>query len=246
VGVYDVAACKAALATRARQALVPPVTFDVWDQTFEGVSVVVARIHETPAHGKPCRVASSRKAYLRSYDGDYELSQVEEQTFIANRSTPTFDQQPMPGTGVGDLSATFLTAYLSTCRAGSTALAELSDDDVLYRTGVTTGPERVLSLAGLLALGVYPQQYVPNCVIQASVAAGATDPDGTRAADTRRFDGPVPAMLNEALHWVQRNTRNRVRFSPDGHLHDEPEFPLEAVRELLSNALIHRDLGPMP
>ena len=30
----------------------------------------------------------------------------------------------------------------------------------------------------------------------------------------------------------------------DGQGRDEPEFPAEAVRELLSNALIHRDLGP--
>lgn len=30
----------------------------------------------------------------------------------------------------------------------------------------------------------------------------------------------------------------------DGHVRDSPEFPANAVRELLSNALIHRDLGP--
>jgi ATP-dependent DNA helicase RecG len=51
---------------------------DSWDLQFEGKPVVVARIHEVPAQGKPCRVKSSGKAFLRSYDGDYELSQVEE------------------------------------------------------------------------------------------------------------------------------------------------------------------------
>ena len=158
VGVYDPAECKATLANRARQALTPPVTLDVWDVLFEGAAVVVAKIHEMPAQGKPCRVSSSGKAYLRSYDGDYELSQVEEQAFIANRSTPTFDQQPVPDTGVGDLRPDLLVAYLASCRASSSALAELSDDDILFRTGVTTGRDRTLSLAGLLALGVYPQQ----------------------------------------------------------------------------------------
>ena len=244
VGVYDPAACKATLATKARQALDPPVTFDAWDLQFEGAPVLVAKIHELPAHGKPCRVISSGKAYLRSYDGDYELSQVEEQAFVANRSTPVFDQQPVPGTGTTDLRPDLLAAYLTSCRASSTALAELSDDEVLYRTGVTTGPDRSISLAGLLALGIYPQQNVPNCVIEASVAPRSSDPTGTRAADARRFDGPIPLMLDEALRWVQRNTRTRVRFGIDGQVRDEPEFPLQAVRELLSNALIHRDLGP--
>jgi ATP-dependent DNA helicase RecG len=244
VGVYDATACKATLATKARQALDPPVTFDAWDLRFEGVHILAARIHELPAHGKPCRVTFSGKAYLRSYDGDYELSQVEEQAFVANRSTPVFDQQPVPGTSVTDLRPDLLTAYLASCRTSSTALAEMSDDEILYRTGVTTGPDRAISLAGLLALGVYPQQCVPNCVIQASVAPRGSDPAGTRAADARRFDGPVPLMLDETLRWVQRNTRTRVRFGIDGQVRDEPEFPVEAVRELLSNALIHRDLGP--
>jgi len=244
VGVYDPAACKATLATKARQALRPPVTFDVWDLQFEHTPILVVKIHEQPAHGKPCRVISSGKAYLRAYDGDYELSQVEEQAFVANRSTPVFDQQPVPATATTDLHPDLLTAYLASCRASSTALAALPDDEILYRTGVTTGTDRELSLAGLLALGIYPQQHVPNCVIQASVAPRAGDPTGTRAADARRFDGPIPLMLDEALRWVQRNTRTRVRFGIDGQARDEPEFPLEAVRELLSNALIHRDLGP--
>ncbi|GLY15715.1 putative DNA binding domain-containing protein [Kineosporia rhizophila] len=244
VGVYDAAACKATLATKARQALDPPVTFEAWDLTFEGVAVLVVKIHEQPAHGKPCRVLSSGKAYLRSYDGDYELSQVEEQAFVANRSTPVFDQQPVPGTTTADLRADLLASYLTSCRASSTALGAMSDEQILYRTGVTTGTDRVLSLAGLLALGTYPQQHVPNCVIQASVAPRSSDPAGTRAADVRRFDGPLPLMLDEALRWVQRNTRTRVRFGIDGQARDEPEFPVEAVRELLSNALIHRDVGP--
>jgi len=212
---------------------------------FAAVGVYdAARIHELPAHGKPCHVLSSGKAFLRSYDGDYELSQVEEQAFIANRSLPVFDQQAVPGTGTKDLRPDLLAAYLDSCRSSSRALAELPVDEILYRTGVTTGDERTVSCAGLLALGVYPQQYFPNCVIQASVAPRSADPQGTRASDARRFDGPIPLMLDEALSWVQRNTKTRVRFGPGGQVRDEPEFPVEAVRELLSNALIHRDLGP--
>ncbi|MBN1171462.1 MAG: putative DNA binding domain-containing protein [Micromonosporaceae bacterium] len=243
-GVYNPAACKSTLAAKARQAVTPPITFEVWDFEFEGAPVVVAKIHELPAHGKPCRVIATGKAFLRSYDGDYQLSQVEEQAFIANRSTPTFDQQTVPGTDTSDLNPTLLSAYLASCRSSSTALAELIDDEILFRTGVTAGPERSLTTAGLLALGIYPQQHLPNCVIQASVAPKSADPAGTRAADARRFDGPIPLILDEALRWVLRNTRTRIRFGPEGQVRDEPEFPAEAVRELLSNALIHRDLGP--
>jgi ATP-dependent DNA helicase RecG len=244
-GVYDAAQCKAALASLARQAMDPPVTFVAETLGFEGVSLVVAEIHEAPGSAKPVRVNATGRAYLRAGDGDFELSQVEEQAFLANRDAPRFDQEVVPGASVeGDLDPDLVDAYVDSCRKSSASLVRLTDADILFRTGVTAGVERSPTLAGLLALGIHPQQFVPNAVIQASVAPQVGDPLGTRARDTRRFDGPIPLMLEEALLWVARNTRTRVRFTPDGHGHDEPEYPPEAVRELLSNALVHRDLGP--
>lgn len=244
VGVYDAAVCQAALAAQARSALDPPITFQSWRMVFEGAPVVVAAIDELSPSVKPCRVRASGKAYLRGYDGDYALSPVEEQAFLANRTTPTFDQQPVADASRADLDTDLVAAYLSSCRASSAALARLVDEDILFRTGVTVTDQRVPSVAGLLALGIYPQQFFPNLVIQASVAPGPGQPPGTRDVDPRRFDGPVPLMLDQALRWVQRNTRTRVRFGADGHGRDEAEYPPEAVRELVANALVHRDLGP--
>lgn len=244
VGVYDSAACKAALASLSRNGIVPAVNPQAWDFTFEGKTVIAARVEELASSMKPCRVKGTGKAYLRSYDGDYELSQLEEQAFIANRDTPRFDQAVVAEATVDDLDSDLVSSYVDNCKATSPALARFNDSDILFRTGVLAGSERRPTLAGIIAMGSYPQQFYPNLVIQASVAPGPSDPPGTRAVDPKRFDGPIPLMLEQALRWVQRNTRTRVRFGYDGHGRDESEYPIEAVRELLSNALIHRDLGP--
>ncbi|MEV6983988.1 RNA-binding domain-containing protein [Sphaerisporangium sp. NPDC051017] len=243
-GVYDAKECKAALASIARQGIEPPVTPQTWTFQVEGKPIIVARIDEMSASMKPCRIKSTGKAYLRSYDGDYELSQLEEQAFIANRETPRFDQNLVADSSIEDLDRELVASYIDTCKTNSIPLSRLDDQDVLFRTGVVSGPNKVPTVAGILTLGVYPQQFFPNLVIQARVAPGLNDPPGTRAIDSRRFDGPVPMMLDQALRWVQRNTRTRVRFGYDGHGRDETEYPFEAVRELLSNALVHRDLGP--
>lgn len=206
--------------------------------------MVAAQVDELASSVKPCRVKGTGEAYLRAYDGDYELSQLEEQAFIANRDTPRFDQVVAGDSSKEDLDSTLVEAYVENCRATSPALARFARDEILFRTGVVAGPDRRPTVAGLLALGVYPQQFFPKLVIQASVVPGPNDPPGTRAVDAKRFDGPIPLMLEQALSWVQRNTRTRVRFGYDGHGRDESEYPVEAVRELLSNALIHRDLGP--
>ncbi|GGZ55912.1 MULTISPECIES: ATP-binding protein [Streptomyces rochei group] len=244
VGVYDPAACKAALASLSRNGIEPAVNPLMWDFEFEGKPIVAAQVDELASSVKPCRVKGTGKAYLRAYDGDYELSQLEEQAFIANRDTPRFDQVVAGDSSKEDLDGTLVESYVENCRATSPALARFDRDEILFRTGVVAGPDRRPTVAGLLALGVYPQQFFPNLVIQASVVPGPNDPPGTRAVDAKRFDGPIPLMLEQALSWVQRNTRTRVRFGYDGHGRDESEYPVEAVRELLSNALIHRDLGP--
>jgi ATP-dependent DNA helicase RecG len=244
VGVYEVSGCKQAIAASARNAVDPPLTLSVESVEFEGAEIVVATIDELPASGKPCRVTSSGRAYLRSYDGDYQLSELEEQAFIANRSTPRFDQGPVLGAVREDLDVALVDHYFATATAASSTLQRFDREELLFRTGVLVGPDRVPSVAGLLSLGVYPQQFFPNVVIQASVAPGPEDPPGTRVSDSKKFDGPIPAMLDDAVRWVARNSRSRIRFATDGTGRDEPEYPLEAVRELLSNALVHRDLGP--
>lgn len=242
VGVYDAVAAMRALSSIARQSLDPPVVVHPRRLDVAGRAVVVVQVREADLHAKPVRVRATGRAYLRAYDGDYALSHVEEQAFVASRSTPTSDQAAVGGTSVEDLDEELVRAYVGSCRASSSSLAAMADDEVLFRTGVTAGRGQEATVAGLLSLGVYPQQHLPNCVIQASVAPGAGD-TAARAEDVRRFDGPIPVMLDEALRWVQRSSRTRVRRAAPGVVRDDPEYPLDAVRELLSNALIHRDLG---
>ena len=202
-----------------------------------------AEIAEADASCKPVRVKATGKAYLRAHDGDFQLSGPEEQAFIANRTTPRFDAAETPSAARGDLDDELVASYVETARASSSSLARFGDEEILFRTGVLTGDDRRPSLAGLLALGIHPQQQVPNLVIQAHVVPGPDDPPGTRAVNPRRFDGPIPRMLGDALAWVRRNTGSRVVFGEDGHGRDELEYPAEAVRELIANALVHRDLG---
>lgn len=244
VGVWDTAACKQAVAASARNSVEPPLAISVESLKLDGVEIVIATVNELPASAKPCKARSTGRAYLRSYDGDYALSELEEQAFIANRSTPRFDQMPVSGAEYRDLDPDLVESYCRVASESSPGLRRFENDELLFRSGVLVGAERTPSVAGLLALGIYPQQFFPNLVIQASASPLPGDPEGTRVSDARRFDGPIPTMLDEAARWVARNSRTRIRFGRDGHGRDEPEYPLVAVRELLSNALIHRDLGP--
>ncbi|MCL2091569.1 MAG: putative DNA binding domain-containing protein [Micrococcales bacterium] len=243
-GVYDTAACQKAVVSHARNALEPPVTVSVGVEQVDGRDVVVAVVPEADPASKPVRVKRSKLAYLRQYDGDYPLSHLEEQAFVSQRHRPVFDEAPVDGARLDtDLDAGAVSRYAVLRREVSPVLVGASDREVLVRTGVITR-EGVPTLAGLLALGVYPQQYIPNLGIQASLLP-ASDVHGTlRALDLASFTGSVPRMLHDAQAWVRRITPTAVvEDSQDGRVVSRPTFPQVAVRELVANALVHRDLG---
>jgi ATP-dependent DNA helicase RecG len=236
---------KRALADKARTALQPPLVLEFSDATLEGVALIVATVTELDDSQKPCRVKGGQHqgTWIRSTDGDYRASEIEIQALLARRSQPFDDAFPAGGSTRADLDSGLVSEFLRSCREMSTQLAKLpSDDELLYRTGVLVSPQEVPTVAGILALGIYPQQFLPSAALQA-VLVDDSDPS-RRVLDSRRFDGPIPHIVNDAVQWVARVGQHRIRNGDDGRVLDEPMWPLDAVRELIANALVHRAYSP--
>ncbi len=244
VGLRDPEALKAGLASLARQALVPPLALTLHDAEVDGERVVVADVPECPPAVKPCTVARTGKAYLRGFDGDYEISDVERAGYLAARTAPAFDRNAVRGSTKADLEPDLLAMWLANVRSRDPGgLGRFSDDDeLLRRAGVTTSTEPpALTVAGLFALGIHPQQWFPNLVIQ--VASRPPAASTVRAISPRTITGPVPSMLDGALDWAGTVLTPVIKEDGGGGVRTDAEYPLVAIRELLSNALVHRDLA---
>jgi ATP-dependent DNA helicase RecG len=242
-GVYDAVACQKAVVAVARNGLEPSVAVAVEAIDFEATTLVVVDVPEVGRQFKPVRVRRSGKAYLRQYDGDYPLSYQEEQAFVADRGNPVFDRAPVDEATTADLDQAAVLRYLEDRRTLSPILATATDEVTLLRTGVVTQQGKP-TLAGLLALGTYPQQFFPNLAIQASLVDERLGRE-SRALDSMYLTGPVPVMLESAVQWVRRVTLQGIVSDPvTGAVEDRADYPSDVVRELVANALIHRDLGP--
>jgi ATP-dependent DNA helicase RecG len=243
VRLKNAAALAAGVASRARQAFQPEVHVDVDVQSFEGGDVVVARVRELATSAKPCFVKRSGQAYLRFADGDYALSQLEIEAFLSNRSRPRCDEGAVAGATTADFEADRVSDFLATARASDRRLARISDDaELLRRTGVVvvTGEPTV---AGLVALGEYPQEFLPHYSVRIA-SLPDTSNTSVRALDEATLTGPIAAMLEDAVAWTARNSRRRLVTDPaSGHVREFLDPPAVAVRELISNALVHRDLA---
>lgn len=100
------------------------------------------------------------------------------------------------------------------------------------------------TLAGLLIFGIFPQQFFPSLFIAFLVFPGINPsqkgPRGERFLENRRIEGTIPEMIDEAERMVNYNMRTSTVVS--GFVRkDIPEYPREAVREAIINALAHRD-----
>jgi ATP-dependent DNA helicase RecG len=242
VPLADPQALKQGLAAKAR-GYIPPVGLDIEDATVDGAPVIVARVSECDRSGKPCRVATSGKAYIRGYDGDFLLSDLEDQAFLAARKPPMFDRAPVDDATLADLDADVLETFIASIRRNDPGgRGRFRDHDELLRRSGVLHPDGRPTVAGLLALGVYPQQWFPRFVIQAAAEPVPSAPPGTRARNQVTIDGPIPQMLDRAMDWARRTFDTAIVTMPDGSVHDRYAYPLVAFRELIANALIHRDL----
>jgi ATP-dependent DNA helicase RecG len=96
-----------------------------------------------------------------------------------------------------------------------------------------------------MLLGEYPQEFFPQLSVTAMVVQGKEigelGDDGERFVDNKRIEGTIPQMIEATLAFVRRNMKVKTIITEEGTRADRPEYPIKAVREVILNALIHRD-----
>ncbi len=239
------------LASACMDQVEPPVRAQIEVVEFEGATLAVAAVPALEQAKRPCYVKTQgleRGTYLRGHDGDRHLSTYEVHALLAGRGQPADDRQSVEHATMADLVTSEVDAYVR--RLMSTRghiFAELATEQVLRMTGVLAREGPAVTVAGLLAFGRYPQQYLPQMNVT-FVSFPTTDArpmaDGTRFLDNAALDGSIPQMVTDA--WTALS-RNITRGAVVNHLGREDvwEYPPRAVRELIVNALMHRDYHPL-
>jgi len=91
--------------------------------------------------------------------------------------------------------------------------------------------------AGIILLAEDPSAIFPQCRVLADAYRG-TDPDG-EPSDHEDIRGPMPVGIDRALAFIDRNTRHPMKVVGLNRVRVD-EYPAEALREALVNAVAHR------
>jgi ATP-dependent DNA helicase RecG len=253
VGVPNPAAIRDEVAGIARSKLTPALAPSVEVVPFEGAALLVIEVGALPLSQRPCYVTARgvyNGAFVRVGDGDQRLTAYEIDRLRENAGQPRWDEELVSQATTGDLDQEAVRRLIAAARRNSPqAFAGLDETEALTRLGVLVpdGGSFVPSLAGLLSVGAYPQQFFPQLMVSLAVYPnadpGEPGPGGIRFLDSAAVGGNVPTMVNDAVAAVLRNLRRASRIVGVGR-EDHWEIGPEVVREAIVNALMHRDYSP--
>ena len=175
------------------------------------------------------------------------MTSYEVDRLIEEHLQPTYDLDIVPGATADDLDPTLIAGLLARVRQqhprvfadrdATDTLLDLQalrhDDSDDAQIGGVLRP----TLAGLLALGRYPQKFFPRLCISIAVFPGTSRDEVFRGDDrlvaSNTVVGSIPVMIDDAVESLMRWIGAK-----------KPDYPPIVLREALANALTHRDYSP--
>lgn len=244
-GVDDPASMESDVANRVRQAIKPAPMLNFFPVSLSGRVVLVVEVVPLLPSQKPALF--QKKAYLRQSDGDYVMNSNDLRMIhiaaLHDRELVHHDVTILKGTSTSELDPNLVEEYLRTVREKNARVATITNDAQLLQVTHVTDSEGQLRLGGLYAMGFLPEAMFPSLTATAAVRV-PEDGTGVRTRDLQDFGGPIPILLEETMEWVRKNTVEERAYVESGHMERRTEFPMAAIRELLANAFVHRDLSP--
>ncbi len=244
-GVYDAQDIQVKVTQQALQMepIVRPI-FTVTD--YAGKRVVSAEISELDTSVKPCFYKAAgrlRGSYIRVGESDEPMTEYEVYCYEAYKKKLRDELRVVERASLEDFDKEILEEYFLKVRKSKHNLANHSVEKILSLQGMIS--EGKPTVAGIMILGEYPQAFFPQMSITAMVVEGTRFGElggvGERFIDNKRIEGTIPQMLEETMAFVRRNIRTATVINDNGVRDDKSEYPLKAVREIVLNALIHRD-----
>ncbi|MBQ8178640.1 MAG: putative DNA binding domain-containing protein [Clostridia bacterium] len=245
VGVYDPQDLLHKISEQCKQ-MHPEVRAATTSIEIDGKSVVAAEIPPVDVFQRPVYYKGTgvlKGSYIRVGDADEPMSEYEVYSYEAFKRHAKDDLRPCEGSTMEHLDESLLYQYLVNLRLERPNTRTLSNEKLLSLMGLVK--EGVPTLASIMCFSNYPQALYPQLCITAVVVPGKTmgeiTSNGQRFIDNKKIEGTIPQMVDGAVAFVAKNMKNGVRFDRQGKRIESPEYPLTAVREVVLNALVHRD-----
>ena len=194
--------------------------------------VLVVHVRESDAKPVHC----GEGFYWRQGAVTQKLSRNEIRDFFRAEGAIRFDLSPCPRFRYPqDFDWEKFGAWLRLSRISG----RLRTEDVLVNIEAAerSGGKLLFRNAGVLFFAKNVRHFFNQAYITCLLGKGT---DKVHVLDRKDFDGSIVADIKDSMRFIERNTRTAWRIEA---LQREniPEYPMKALREAITNAVMHRD-----
>jgi ATP-dependent DNA helicase RecG len=195
-----------------------------------------------------------RTYYIRVGTQSREASQEELERLFQQRGAFRLETRAVSGSSLADLDRRRLRDYFMRIRQQEVPPAENTEgwETLLVNTENMTDSngKRAATVAGLLLFGKNPNRFLPQAGIDAVAYPGqekdytAKERISLRGAMTPLFGTDnltENGLVEQAIEFVRRNTKVKTKLEDGARRRERWDYPEEAVREAVVNAMVHRD-----
>lgn len=212
---------------------------DIGFVPYQGMEFVVVRCPQGAR--KPYLLSGEARPYIRVGSSNREAQDEEVRRLYIEGSEGGFEALACRGATLADLSEGLIADYVRLREETSGQPLGLSWEEMLRSLGclVQQGETWVPTNAGVMLFAEDPQRFIGQAELACVRFKGT---DMVSYIDRRDLRGPLYQLVDDAEQFVYRHMKVGRRIK--GFVGVEyREYPHEAVREAIVNAVVHRDYG---
>jgi len=219
---------------RIATATEPSVAVDAEKLAYRGGQVVVLKVAENPL--KP--VAYKGRSFIRKGSVNHQMTPAEIAECHLKSTGASMDMVTVPGVNREDLDMDVVREYMAKAVAeGRRSFRSDEDPWLVLKKLEWVKSETEITRAAYLLFAKEPQIKFPQAIIH----AGAFRDEGALILDSCDVGGNIQNQVERTIEFIKRNMRRSIVVTGKAE-HDRVwEYPVEALRETITNAICHRD-----
>ena len=178
--------------------------------------------------GKDKPYKCSQGFFIRQGASSQKMERDEIIDFISEEGKLKFDKSI---TNINKYDSKLVSEYLN--KAG---IKQKANKDTLFNLGVAN-KEGFLNKTGILFFTQHPKQHLINAYITCARYKGI---EKVNVIDRKDFEEDLVTQIEQSVEFIKRNTRLEYEIK-ELRRKEIPEYPIEAVREAILNAVMHRN-----